>query len=419
MFIQSRISVALLLASLSVIATGQTNSLTVSDLESPRAFGSNKRAQAPVSVKPNLGDAASVMQDGLLTDAMATTLSRVLPERSSTLRGAKEAQLYRKLSPAVVLVLTNDGLGSGSLINKQGDVLTNWHVVKGYRQVGVIFKPSVEGQALTKADLRRGTVVKVDEVSDLALVRVADIPLTVTPIALGSMSDAIVGEDVHAIGHPTGETWTYTKGVISQVRRNFEWTEEETKKAHHADVVQTQTPINPGNSGGPLLSDSGTLIGVNSFKSQGEGLNFAVAVDEVARFVAAPVGRTAVDAQAPAIATSVCEPKTLFEGRNDAGDGQVIVMDLDCDGDPDVELRIPDDKSLPNTAVFDRNRDGKVDLVVFDFYRNGVWELSLHDVKFTGKWDLIGLHPDGKIVASRFIPYTKEAFATEVAKYRH
>jgi S1-C subfamily serine protease len=77
------------------------------------------------------------------------------------------------------------------------------------------------------------------------------------------------------IGHPTGEAWSYTTGVISQYRQNYEWQAEGNSIRHRADIIQTQTPINPGNSGGPLLSDSSNLIGVNSFKSGGEGLNFA------------------------------------------------------------------------------------------------------------------------------------------------
>jgi S1-C subfamily serine protease len=77
---------------------------------------------------------------------------------------------------------------------------------------------------------------------------------------------------------PTGEAWTYTTGVISQYRRAYEWQAEGDPIKHKADIIQTQTPINPGNSGGPLLGDTGNLIGVNSFKASGEGLNFAVSV---------------------------------------------------------------------------------------------------------------------------------------------
>jgi S1-C subfamily serine protease len=81
-----------------------------------------------------------------------------------------------------------------------------------------------------------------------------------------------VGTKPGGIGHPNGENWTYTKGIVSSVRPDYEWL------THRATVIQTQTPINPGNSGGPLLSDDGKIVGVNSFGDKGaEGLNFAIA----------------------------------------------------------------------------------------------------------------------------------------------
>jgi S1-C subfamily serine protease len=84
------------------------------------------------------------------------------------------------------------------------------------------------------------------------------------PIDLADEKDIAVGADVNAIGHPENLRWSYTKGIISQIRNGFAWSDE-SKIKHHADVIQTQTPINPGNSGGPVLSDDGKLIGVNTF----------------------------------------------------------------------------------------------------------------------------------------------------------
>jgi len=364
--------------------------------------------------------AVGILNDSIAKPAISDVLFKVLPERASTLRGAKEAQLYRRVSPAVVLVITNEGLGSGSLLNKHGDILTNWHVVKGNSEVAVVFKPVVEGQEPSKADLRRGKVLKIDELADLALVRVENIPANVEPLSLGDMSEAIVGEDVSAIGHPTGEAWTYTKGVISQVRKGYTWTSVETGKAHQADVIQTQTPINPGNSGGPLLSERADLIGVNSFKSEGEGLNFAVAVDEVQRFLAAGSNRFAANASTRTgpSATGTCEPKELARGSNAKLDADVVSYDLDCDGKPDIEIRIPHDHSKPVTAVCDCNKTGKINLIVFDFDWDGDWDLSLHDTKARGQWDLIGFHPDGELVASRFIAYSDAAFSAALKRYR-
>lgn len=260
-----------------------------------------------------------------------------------------------------------------------------------------------EGATPTSADIRRARVVRYDEVADLALLRVDTVPTNVQPIALGNLEEVSIGADVHAIGHPTGEAWTYTMGVVSQLRRDYEWTAED-KKAHKATVIQNQTPINPGNSGGPLLTDEGHLVGVNSFKSQGEGLNFAVAVDEVKRFLAASNNRTAADVPAKE-AKSECETKEIFRGRSKSNDMDIIGYDTDCSGKASAEIRVPDDKSSPIYAVFDRNGDGKPDVIVFDFKRNGHWDMSIYDVNFDGKWDLVGYHPDGNIVASRFETY--------------
>src|SRR5262249_8817377 len=151
-----------------------------------------------------------------------------------------------------------------------------------------------------------------------------------------------VGADVHAIGHPTGEAWTYTTGVISQYRQAYEWQAKGTR--HKADIIQTQTPINPGNSGGPLLSDGGTLIGVNSFKAEGEALNFAVSIDEIKKFIARSGNRTS---QNPKVSKSdrSCSPKELSKFRNDENNSTVVAFDMFCTGKDTAELVTPDDNS--------------------------------------------------------------------------
>jgi S1-C subfamily serine protease len=234
------------------------------------SFGTAVTPGAVVGDIPALDpmDLAGVVDDALAHPATVRALSGVTPESLSVRRGVQSVRLFRKVSPAVVLVVTRDGIGSGSLLTAEGEILTNWHVVRGYREVGVIFKPAQEGAEPTAADAQRARVLRVDELADLALLRVKAVPPGVQPIPLGDLATVAVGADVHAIGHPTGEAWTYTMGVVSQVRRDYQWTDT-TRTAHRATVIQTQTPINPGNSGGPLLNDAGRLIGVNSFKAEG------------------------------------------------------------------------------------------------------------------------------------------------------
>ena len=187
-------------------------------------------------------------------------------------RSAKDAEIYRVVSPSVVEILTQDGLGSGSLISTAGEIITNYHVVVGYSDVAIVFKPTIEGKEPTHDDIKLGHVVKFDQVADLALVKAVDVPKGRNPIRLGDSSDLAIGTDVRAIGHPKAQTWTYTTGIVSQYRIGFEWTIENIK--HKADVIQTQTPISPGNSGGPLIGKSSALIGVNTLQKSDAEFEF-------------------------------------------------------------------------------------------------------------------------------------------------
>ena len=340
----------------------------------------------------------------LPTAALVEVSNNTNWEIASSTRSAKDVQIYRAVSPSVVLILTKDGLGSGSLIGADGTILTNWHVVKGYDTVAVVYKPTSEGKQPTRDEIKRGQVIKVDEIADLALVKAFDVPSGRVPIRLGNSNEIAVGADVHAIGHPTGEAWTYTTGVISQYRQAYEWQAKGLR--HQADIIQTQTPINPGNSGGPLLGDGGTLIGVNSFKTEGEALNFAVSVDEIKKFVARSGDRTS---QSPKVSKSdkPCRPKELSKFRNDKNDSTITAFDMFCSGKDTGELVIPDDVSQAIFLNVDRNGDGQVDLKIFDLKRSGRWDLSFWDEKFDGHWTLVGYHDDGGLKPTRFESYTE------------
>jgi V8-like Glu-specific endopeptidase len=380
----------------------------LSDIDSPNSsplLGIKTSSVAKSVPALNLDSIQAAAGSDFIGPNTAKILSNVRAERP--LRGARETQIYKMHSRAVVLVATKDGLGSGSLIDASGMVLTNWHVIKGYTTVAVIFKPIIEGKEPTKTDMRRGVVIRVDEVADLALIKVDSVPVGIAPIVLGQIADVAVGADVHAIGHPTGEAWTYTKGIVSQVRQNYEWTSE-THKLHKAHVIQTQTPINPGNSGGPLITNDGKLVGVNSFKSKGEGLNFAVAVDDVRRFLFTQGGdRIAQEAPAPnrKAASGGCEPKELYRGTNADDTMEVAGIDLDCDGKADAETRVPYDVRKPMQLVVDANKDGYPDKIIFSKDRKKRWDYSLVDTDFDKKWDLVCEHETGELEPTRCEPY--------------
>jgi S1-C subfamily serine protease len=334
--------------------------------------------------------------DGLSGKAIKDALSRPAGRETLNTRGKREVDIYRKASPAVVLVLTTEGIGSGTHLG-EGLILTNWHVIRSFKTVGVVFKPREEGAEIKPSDVVRAQVVQTDPTPDLAILRAAVVPPHAGTIEFGGPVEIKIGADVHAIGHPTGEVWTYTKGLISQVRSNYEW--EAASGKHRANVIQTQTPVNPGNSGGPLISNSGKLLGVNSFKTSGENLNFAVSINDVVAFLAGPARK--------AFTPPTCKPVIVYDGRNQANDGRLIQSDINCDRIPDIAYLYPDDPKQPYTARIASNFDGKVDIIVEDTDRDGRWDVSVHDVDYDGKVDLVGYHPDGRIMPSRYGKYTE------------
>jgi len=345
----------------------------------------------------SMGATSQLFSDGLSPTKAEAVLSRI-PATERRTRGVHDSALFSLLSPSVVLVVTNEGLGSGSVIS-EGLILTNWHVVEGYKQVGVVFKPSSPGAKPSRADVIAADVVKVDQVRDLALLRPLTFPTNAPkPIELADEKDIAIGADVHAIGHPTGEVWSYTKGIISQVRNGYSW-ETEAKIKHHADVIQTQTPISPGNSGGPLLSDDGKLIGVNAFKAEGEALNFAVAVTDVRRFLAAKSSVIAPNRASPSHSeTNECSgPKVVYEGRDKADDSFIRSVSLKCDDFADLIFVLPDNNTKAMYALFDSKRRMKVDAIIFDPSRTGNWKFSYWDTNLDDTFPLEGVHAKGEL----------------------
>lgn len=336
------------------------------------------------------GVTSSSSADGGTLSVFERRLEAVSDAREPSLRGAKETEVYRQASPAVTLIVTKESLGSGVLLSDDGRILTNAHVVGDFREVGVIFKPAQEGAEIGEADVRIAKVLKVDQVADLALIQVENVPSGVRPLPLGKIETLPVGADVHAIGHPDGESWTYTRGIVSQVRRNYQWVTQSGLK-HEATVVQTQTPINPGNSGGPLLNDAGEVIGINSFGNEGEGLNFAVSADDVRAFLTRPGDRRAQPAQGEkGEANENCAVQVLGSGKSDVVEGTEDLLDLDCDGEPDAIATVPTDPKKGIIVAIDSDGNGKIDRFLVDAERDKHFETEFYDRDEDGEPELVG-----------------------------
>lgn len=161
------------------------------------------------------------------------------------------------------------GQGSGFIISERGDILTNAHVVEGTDKVSVKLK---DGRSF------EGYVEGIDEITDLAVVRIdtAGEPLPVAQ--LGNSDDVAVGDWAIAVGNPLGLDNTVTLGIVSTLKRSSTAVGIPDKRI---DFIQTDAAINPGNSGGPLLNAKGEVIGINTaIRADAMGIGFAIPIDK-------------------------------------------------------------------------------------------------------------------------------------------
>jgi S1-C subfamily serine protease len=199
-------------------------------------------------------------------------------------------EIYRTLSPGVVnvhsttyardffgFVDAREGSGSGSILDQEGNILTNYHVIENAQKLAV----SLGGEKNYPAKL-----IGIDPDTDLAIIRLLEKPReALTVIPLGDSDKLAVGQKVLAIGNPFGMDRTLTTGVISGLQRPIRARNDRPIEG----AIQTDASINPGNSGGPLLDSHGRMIGINSQilspSGASAGVGFAVPVNIAKRIV--------------------------------------------------------------------------------------------------------------------------------------
>jgi len=155
--------------------------------------------------------------EGMSLQALGDLLKGLAAQNTSVKRGAQDIAVFRQASPAVVLLKTKEGSGSGVIL-QNGLVLTNRHVVEGIGSVHIFFKPTAPIQERQTTEIRLGKVQAVDRSRDLAVIAADSLPSNSTFLKVASRDDLEVGADVYAIGHPLGYSWTFTRGIISGVR---------------------------------------------------------------------------------------------------------------------------------------------------------------------------------------------------------
>jgi serine protease Do len=196
------------------------------------------------------------------------------PQKSAPASSVRD--LVNQLGVAVVQVRTPGGLGSGFIINEDGFLMTNFHVIEGETQITVEVYLQREGQ-LDPRTYRQVRIFAINKFEDLALLKIEDKDAPrFKYVPLGGSDALAVGEHVFAIGSPLGLERTVTEGILSTKTREFQG----------ALYLQTTTQINPGNSGGPLFNMSGEVVGITNMKiTFGEGLGFAIPVEGVKYFL--------------------------------------------------------------------------------------------------------------------------------------
>lgn len=219
---------------------------------------------------------------------------KVTPAAAFTNQEERTISVFQTASPSVVYITTTDkvldfwtrnvserpsgtGTGTGFVWDQQGHIVTNYHVVEGYKTA----KVRLSDQRIFETD-----VIGASPRHDLAVLKMRETKEVPPAVQIGSSSEIKVGQTVLAIGNPFGLDHTLTTGVVSALGRSIDG---EGSGNTMEDLIQTDAAINPGNSGGPLLDSSGRVIGVNvaiySPSGASAGIGFAIPVDTVNRVV--------------------------------------------------------------------------------------------------------------------------------------
>lgn len=195
------------------------------------------------------------------------------------------AEVFREVAPSVVRVFAvaidpfsltervRMGTGSGVVIDDDGHIVTNAHVIHEAREVLISAEP---------AGMQEAEIVGLDPISDLAVVKLKDRSVRLKKARLGSAEGLVVGDEVLAVGHPFGLEKTATQGIVSGADRVVPF----SPMSWLTPMLQTDAAVSPGNSGGPLLNLCGEVVGINTLAGEiGQNLNFAIPIDTVRELV--------------------------------------------------------------------------------------------------------------------------------------
>ena len=324
-----------------------------------------------------------------------------------------------ELKEATVYIGHESGMGAGLIINKDGTILTNWHVIEGAKKIKVWLLPKDTTQKEEEHlwafhPFYIGKLIHMDKNKDLALIKIEAVQNNLKVIKLGNYKvlknlKKLIGQTAHAIGHPKGHTWSFNTGYINAVRDAYKWQGDGGR--HKANVLQHQIPISPGNSGGPLLDNFGKLIGVNTFFSvEGQNLNFAVEINDIIEFLEAKhvVEEKKEPKDNPTWITKKCKEKKSYISKKckdkdkDISDPAGVKKtypdakssDANNNGTDDTWYVDTNNNGIIDTAFVDDNEDGIIEAVMIDDNENRIWEIIVGDQDLDGNPDIAVMDRD-------------------------
>jgi S1-C subfamily serine protease len=318
------------------------------------------------------------------------------------------SEMYKENSKSIVLLVQPDysSMGAGCLVSEDGYIVTNYHVVQNTDKMLTFFYDNniTKIEDINIENFKIANVIAAVPDKDLALLKIDSVHQN-TSMKFGDNFEIEIGQDVFAIGHPESFIWSFTTGVISQLRSNYEWTYD-NRNYCRANVIQTQTPINPGNSGGPLFNVKGELIGINSFRTPGaEGLNFAIRIDEIETFL--QESRQGMHQYKLVAEKNTAENTIIWVSLDTDGNGIIDAEAADLNGNGDYDIMKVDENEdgFIDYIVVDSNQDGFIDMYIYDRNRDGHFEYYIMDLNYDRYLDTIGIDTNKDGLPNEFYDY--------------
>tara|TARA_B100000579_G_C22820484_1_gene850322 strand:+ start:283 stop:1461 length:1179 start_codon:yes stop_codon:yes gene_type:complete len=295
--------------------------------------------------------------------------------------------------------------GSGVFISYEGEIVTNYHVIEGFKSEELaiwIYEGIHEIDKLAEdAKPIPVDIIAVDKSKDLALLKTRENIDDIIPIYIAYDEDIVIGSQVFAIGHPQGLLWSFTEGIVNRIANNtwdynseteasgfFEsfynwWNDTDTEQGYtiSAKSIFTQTPINPGNSGGLLMNSKGDLVGINtSSRNDSDSINIAVHADEVIKFLE----KNGIEFDDITTANEYLEDLSYLISNfiiipPQYGEGFSFVTKFEGEK-IDVEVLDPKNEDEAVYIGIDLDRDDNFDILIYDLDDDGsysYWDIDL------------------------------------------